>query len=104
MSHDTLRISTEEHDEQMVIRLDGRVAGPWASELVRVWTESAPLFDQRKTTLDIRNVTYVDEQGKNVLRDIFDKTQAELLASTPWTRYLAEEVMRSRANHVEGEL
>ncbi len=104
MSHDTLRISTEKIDEAMVIRLDGRVAGPWAAELVRVWSENAGLFDQRKTTLDIRNVTYVDEPGKTILRDIFDQTQAELLASTPWTRYLAEEVMRNRANHVEEEL
>jgi anti-anti-sigma regulatory factor len=104
MSHHTLRISTEQFDEQMVIRLDGRVAGPWATELVRVWTESAATLDRRKTTIDIRNVTYVDEQGKNILRDIYDQTQAELLASTPWTRYLAEEVMRNSANHSKEEL
>jgi hypothetical protein len=77
----------------MVIRLEGRVAGPWASELVRTWTETAPFLNDRKTIVDLRNVTYVDEQGKKVLREIYEQSNAELLASTPWTRYLADEVM-----------
>jgi anti-anti-sigma regulatory factor len=77
----------------MVITLEGRLAGPWATELVRVWTEKAPLLNERKTTVDLRSVTYVDEQGKKVLRDIYEQSHAELLASTPWTRYLADEVM-----------
>ncbi len=94
MSHSTLRITTEQNEVQIVIRLEGRVAGPWATELVRVWSEKAPLLEKRKTTLDLRNVTYVDEDGKRILRDIYDQTQAELLAVTPWTRYLAEEVRR----------
>jgi len=94
MGQSTLRISTEQDDTQMVIRLDGRLAGPWASELFRVWKESASQLGQRKAAVDLRNVTYVDEQGKTVLRDIYQQSHAELITSTPWSRYLAEEVMR----------
>jgi ABC-type transporter Mla MlaB component len=77
----------------MVIRLEGRLAGPWAAELVRVWAEKAPLLNQRRTAVDLRSVTYVDDQGKRVLREIYEQSHAELIASTPWTRYLADEVM-----------
>jgi anti-anti-sigma regulatory factor len=94
MGQITLRISTEQNDAQIVIRLEGRLTGPWATELVRVWTEKASELGQRKAAVDLCNVTYVDEQGKSVLRDIYDQSHAELIASTPWTRYLAEEVMR----------
>jgi hypothetical protein len=94
MGQVTLRISTEQDEAQMVIRLDGRLAGPWAKELVRIWTEKSTELGQRKAAVDLRNVTYVDEQGKSALRDIYEQSHAQLIASTPWTRYLAEEVMR----------
>ncbi len=88
----------------MVIRLEGRVAGPWATELVREWNDKAPMIDQKKVSLDLRNITYIDGRGMQALRDIYDQTHAELIASTPWTRYLAEEVTRTSVNHVEEEL
>jgi len=94
MGQVTLRISTEQDEAQMVIRLEGRLAGPWATELFLVWKDRAAQLGQRKAAVDLRNVTYVDEQGKNVLRDIYEQSHAELITSTPWSRYLAEEITR----------
>ena len=85
----------------MEIRLEGRVAGPWASELDRVWVETAPQLNSRKLTIDLNNVTYADAAGKRVLRSIYDQSHADLIATTPWTQFLAEEVTARKAERVE---
>ncbi len=76
----------------MFLTLEGRVAGPWAAELGRVWEESAPQLAEKKLAIDLCNVMYADEEGKRVLRAIHAQTHAELIASTPWTKHLAREI------------
>ena len=83
------------------MRLEGRVAGPWASELDRVWVETAPRLQSKKLVIDLHNVTYADASGKQVLRDIYAQTQAELIATTPWTQFLVEEVTANKFAVVE---
>jgi hypothetical protein len=72
--------------------LEGRIAGPWAIELDRVWVETAPRLASRKLIIDLHNVTYADAAGKQVLRAIYNQTHADLIANTPWTRFLVEEI------------
>jgi hypothetical protein len=83
------------------MRLEGRVAGPWASELDRVWIETAPRLQSKKLVIDLHNVTYADASGKQVLRGIYAQTQAELVAGTPWTQFLMEEVTANKEAMVE---
>jgi hypothetical protein len=45
--------------------------------------------------LDLCNTTYADVSGIRILRDIYTSTPTELITSTPWTKYLAEEVTRA---------
>ena len=97
----TLRITIQDKAEILEMTLEGRVAGPWASELDRVWLESAPKLQSKKLVIDLHNVTYADANGKQVLRDIYAQTHAELVATTPWTQFLAEEVTASKAATVE---
>jgi anti-anti-sigma regulatory factor len=87
-----LRIYFEENENAIVIKLEGRVAGPWATELGRLWEEKAPAVAQKKLSLDLRETTFADASGIKVLRAIYSQTRAEILTGTPWTEYLAEEV------------
>jgi anti-anti-sigma regulatory factor len=98
-----LRITIHETEDTMVIQLEGRIAGPWAAELSRTWLETAPRLASRKLSLDLRNVTYTDVSGKQILQEIFAQTGASLVTSTPWTQYLAEEVTGQNQNRTEGE-
>ena len=74
----TLRITFQETDEAVEMRLEGRVAGPWASELDRVWVETAPQLAAKKLIIDLHNVTYADAAGKQVLREIYAQTHADI--------------------------
>lgn len=92
MSQLTLRITTQHADQATRITLEGRIAGPWATELGRAWRELAPSILNNKLTIDLRNTTFADTKGLEVLRGIYASTQAELIANTPWTEYLASEI------------
>jgi hypothetical protein len=63
--------------------------------------ELAPTLGTRKLSIDLRNTTYADGSGIQVLREIYSQAAAEFVTSTPWTQYLAEEVTRENATQIE---
>jgi len=87
-----LRITFNENPETVVIKLEGRIAGPWAAELGRLWEEKAPQVSGKKLSLDLRETTFADAEGMRILKAIYSQTGAALLSGTLWTKYLAEEV------------
>ncbi len=95
MGQHTLRITTQQVDHTIRITLEGRVAGPWAAELGRAWADLAPSVRNNKLTIDLRNTTFADMRGLEVLRTIYATTQAHLIANTPWTEHLAQEITRT---------
>jgi anti-anti-sigma regulatory factor len=92
MSQQVLRITLEEKSDVVVLKLEGRLAGPEAVELGRLWEEQAPAFAQKKLSLDLRETTFADASGIGILKAIYSQTGAAILSGTPWTQYLAEEV------------
>jgi anti-anti-sigma regulatory factor len=98
-----LRITLEENGETMIVKLEGRIVGPWAAELDRLWAQTSPSLASRRVSLDLRETTYADAGGIQVLRAIYSQTEAAILTSTPWTQYLAAEVTRKNENHVSPE-
>jgi len=95
MSQAVLRITVDENSEAIVLKIEGRLTGPWVEELDRVWEQTAPGLKQRKLSLDLRQTTFADAGGIQVLKTIYSQTGAHILAGTPWTQYLAEEVTAS---------
>ncbi len=98
-----LRITVEENSNAIVIKLEGRIAGPWAAELGRLWEQRAPDVAQKKLSLDLRETTFADAGGIRVLRAIYSQTGAAILTGTPWTEYLAEEVARKDFQQADAE-
>ena len=103
MSQLVLRITVDENPKQITLKLEGRIAGPWVAELDRLWEETAPVLNQRKLSLDLRATTYADADGIRVLQAIYSQTAATILAGTPWTQYLADEVMTSNGTQAKVE-
>ena len=98
-----MRVTFEQSDIATLLTLEGRVAGPWAAELSRVWVEKAPLLAPASLSLDLSNVTYADGDGIRVLRDIYSQARPNVVATTPWTQYLAEKIAADPDDHSEQE-
>jgi len=97
-----LRITVEENGESMVLKLEGRLAGPWVAELDRLWQQTSAGRNGQKIVLDLRETTYADATGIESLRSIYRETGAAILTGTPWTQYLADEVTRTDREQNEG--
>jgi anti-anti-sigma regulatory factor len=89
-----LRISIQNSADTATLKLEGKVIGPWAKELNRVWSDFKPSLGVKKLCLDLCGVTFVDKSGTRTLQKIFSRPGAEILADTPLTRYFASETMR----------
>jgi hypothetical protein len=87
-----LRITVQERESSLEITLEGRLAEAWVVELSEAWGETAPRLGSRQLSLNLRDLTYSNEHGKQVLREIVAQTSAEILASNPFTKYLAQEI------------
>lgn len=73
-----LRITKHAEGERTVLRVEGRLVAPWVQELEKCWREIADA-DQR-LVLDLRAVTFVGTEGKELLGQIH-RTGAKLLTS-----------------------
>jgi anti-anti-sigma regulatory factor len=98
-----LRITIDETNDAMAIKLEGRIAGLWAEELGAAWAEAAPRLSSRKLFIDICNVTYVDKTGEQVLRNIYAQTGASFAATTPSVLFLAGEIAGNNLGRIELE-
>jgi hypothetical protein len=86
-----LKITIRKEAEMVTLQLEGRVTGPRVNELRDAFSSVVASVGFRKLVVDLRGVTHMNADGRQVLADIHRKTRAEFLAETPMTRYFAEE-------------
>ena|SRR5713101_199176 len=86
-----LRITVQESEKVRTIKLEGRIAGPWVEEFNSSWHSLEALLGSRQLQLDLRGVAFVDAKGRELLREIYQKTNACFLTDSPLTRYFADD-------------
>ena len=63
-----LRITTITAKGSQVLKLEGKLSGPWVDELQSCWKEAVAEVTHRKPIkIDMRGVSYVDHRGRNLL-------------------------------------
>jgi len=96
-----LRITVQESEKAQSIKLEGKIVGPWVEELNSTWHSLKRSPGAMEVCLDLRGVSFVDAKGRQLLREIYRKTNARFLADSPLTRYFAEEAMQQSPNDGE---
>lgn len=88
-----LRITVEPEREKTTIRLEGRLQGPWVRELERVWLEESEKTSGGNITLDLSDLTAIDDAGRYLLT-VMQRDGAHFIAATPLMRSIIEEIER----------
>lgn len=70
-------------------------------ELDRAWRSLAASLGPKKLLVDLRGVTYADQDGRHVLADIHKATGAAFKADTPMTEYFAAEAQGREKDNEE---
>lgn len=87
----TLRITQDDGPKIVTLKLEGELTGASACELDRIWKSVADTLGSKALILDIRGVTHLDTQGREILSEIHDASGAHFVADNPMTRYFAEQ-------------
>lgn len=90
----TLRITVQNETVPARLKLEGRIAGPFANELARTWRALTESLESKRLCVDLCDVTYIDSTGRQVLAEIHKETGAEFVANSPFIKYFAEEARR----------
>ena len=87
-----LKITTLTNAESTALKLEGRLAGLWVQELERCWDSVVGTIITHPLTVDLSAVTYVDSDGKDLLKKIH-KQGARLVASGCLTSCIVNEIV-----------
>ena len=63
-----LRITPRAESDEIVLRLEGCVAGAWAGELYTCWRGVVKEWRGEQVRVDLTDVCHVDDAGREVLR------------------------------------
>jgi len=88
-----LKISTIDSPAQRRLVLEGKLAGPWVSELKRCWHTAAEGLEGRKVVIDLRDVTLISEEGENALSALLNEG-AKFACEGVLNRHLLKQLQR----------
>jgi len=88
-----LRITIDDANSSLTLRLEGKIAGPMVDELRRTWSALSSELGRRPLVIDLRDALYIDNKGLAVLADIHRSTDAQFQADSPLTQYFANQAM-----------
>jgi anti-anti-sigma regulatory factor len=63
-----MKIQMKEVDGQLVLQVEGRLAGAFVPELEDCWKAARASQPDRKISVDLKNVTCVDRSGRYLLQ------------------------------------
>lgn len=89
-----LRVTTHIDDTTITLQLEGRLAGPAVIEAERCWQVASVENPGRPMRMDLRAVTFIDQQGKSFLKNVFQQG-ASFLSSGCLIQAYVEEITRS---------
>ena len=89
-----LRITTHEKPESLTLKLEGRLAGPWVTELEDCWQSARTGRGRLAVRVDLSGVTFIDPAGKELLAALYAQG-AEFACAGCWIKAVVAEVVRA---------
>lgn len=93
-----LKITIAADSESTVLKLEGKLAGPWVEELEKTWNSVALSPPARRLSVDLGGVTFVDGQG-NLLLTKMHLAGVNLAGDGIMTKYIIEKINQEYNGH-----
>lgn len=66
-----LRITIDEGEESVVLRLEGKLIAPWVAEVEQCWQRAFTSVGERSVQVDLSAVSFVDTAGEALLARMY---------------------------------
>ena len=97
-----LRITWTNNEQQMTLKLEGELAGPWVSETERVWSDLDGEAPRKRVSVDLGEVSFIDAEGRKLLVRMLDQG-AELQSSHLMTKYIIGQLKQGERKLRKGD-
>ncbi len=91
-----IRITAKQESSTTKLFLEGKLSGPCVDELDKCWQESS--CSEAVLMVDLTNISFVDEHGKELLARMYKKG-IKLLSTSLMTRCLIDQIQEDRGNN-----
>jgi hypothetical protein len=88
-----LKISILDTPSRRRLLIEGKLIGPWATELARVWRQATVDLNDRALVIDVKGLTAITEDGENVLLELM-KEGATFRSSGVFTKQVLKRMAR----------
>jgi outer membrane protein len=68
-----LKITIHDSPESQTFQVEGKLVGAWAKELEQSWKTAALVRDRKALIVDLSGTLFIDDDGKKVLRKLFNE-------------------------------
>src|SRR4029453_7964595 len=86
-----LRISIDESEEAVVLRLEGQLIGPWVQDVEQCWRKTFATLGSRTVQVDLSAFNFVDASGGALLIRMHE-AGFRLAGENPATGHLLDQV------------
>jgi ABC-type transporter Mla MlaB component len=84
-----LKITLHDSADEFRMCLEGKLSGPWVSELRQCWQTASSTTQDRRSVLDLREVDFVDAAGESLLCDM-NRAGVSIQVSTPFMQCVVD--------------
>lgn len=89
-----LKITLHDSASELRLKLEGRLSGPWVGELRQCWQTARSTTQDRKTTLDLADLDFVDSDGVSLFEEMY-RQGVKLAAMSPLIRSIVDDICHS---------
>ena len=90
-----LRITIDEEEEAVVLRLEGQLIGPWVQDVEQCWRKAFATLGGRTVKVDLSAVSFMDASGSALLSRMHE-AGFRFAGDTPATSRLLEQIRENR--------
>ena len=85
-----LKITLVPGSEPSTLKVEGKLTGPWVSELERTWSEISTR-ETGRPVVELSEVTFVSAEGKKLLKSMFQQG-ADLQSRSLMTKFILSQL------------
>jgi anti-anti-sigma regulatory factor len=86
-----LRVTIRNGTKPTTLMVEGKLRGPWVTELEKEWSRLAVELGSRNVVADLSDVTFIDAEGRNLLIRMLEQG-TELQAFDLLSRFVIDEI------------
>jgi hypothetical protein len=96
-----LKITIHDSPESQTFQVEGKLVGAWAKELEQSWKTASSARDRKALIVDLTGTLFIDDEGKKVLRKLFNEG-AFFRTADCMTASIVDEITGKAANPWRG--